>query len=321
MNDWVKLHEKPSAEEIYLIAGWQQWADAGSVSSGLPQYLINHLSAQRIGELSAEGFYLFQIPGTHHLLRPEVHFEEGYSQSIKPRRNEFYYAQFEGKGLVIFTGDEPHLDIDRYADGLFEAMKQLGVRRAALVGGVYGAMPYDRDREVSCTYSLRHMKAELEAYSVRFSNYQGGATIGSYLVDRAKAYELEVLVFNAFVPAYDFSATNAAVQGIRIEHDYKAWYELMRRFNHMFGLGIDLSDLDRQSEDLISSIDSKIADLERTAPQINVRGYMAKLTSNFQERPFMPLDDVWERELGDIFNEGGSDEEETDLPGVEPEED
>ena len=74
-----------------------------------------------------------------------------------------------------------------------------------------------------------------------------------------------MIVFNAFVPAYDFSPAVASVQGVRIEHDYKAWYELMRRFNYMFGLGIDLSELDRQAEELTRSIDEKIAELEKIA--------------------------------------------------------
>jgi proteasome assembly chaperone (PAC2) family protein len=308
IDDLVTLEEITPASETYMIAGWQQWADAGSVSSGLPQYLITHTNARKIGELAPDGFYLFQIPGTHHLLRPEVHFEEGYSERILPRRNEFYYVQLGEKGLVLFSGDEPHINVDRYADGIFSAMKRLNVRRAALVGGVYGAMPYDRDREVSCSYSLKRMKSELEHYAVRFSNYQGGATIGSYLVDRAKNYDLEVFTFNAFVPAYDFSPASASIQGVRIEHDYRAWYELLRRFNHMFGLGIDLSDLDRQSEELVGSIDAKIEELERTLPQINVRGYLEKISANFTERPFMPLDDVWEQALGDIFDD--SEEEE-----------
>jgi proteasome assembly chaperone (PAC2) family protein len=302
VTDWVTLSEIPAATELYLIGGWQQWADAGSVSSGLPQYLIAQTGARKIGEINADGFYLFQIPGTHHLLRPEVHFEEGYSQRIKPRRNEFYYAELGEKGLILFTGDEPHMNIDRYADGIFEVMKLLRVRRGALVGGVYGAMPYDKDREVSCAYSLRRMKHDLEQYAVRFSDYQGGATIGSYLVDRAEGAEVELFTFNAFVPAYDFTPAAASVQGVRIEQDYRAWYELMRRFNHMFGLGINLSGLDRQSEELISSIDAKLEELERTMPQFNVRSYMEKVRANFTERPFMPLDDVWERELGDLFS-------------------
>jgi predicted ATP-grasp superfamily ATP-dependent carboligase len=303
MTDWVKLWEKPSATEVYMIAGWQQWADAGSVSSGLPQYLIDHTDARQIGEISPDSFYLFQIPGTHHLLRPEVNFEEGYSESIPPRRNQIYYTEAAGKGLVLFMGDEPHINIDSYAESLFFVMQELKVRRTALVGGVYGAMPYDKDREISCSYSLRSMKTELATYAVRFSNYQGGATIGSYLVDKAKSSNLEVFVFNAFVPAYDFSQSAANIQGIRIEHDFKAWYELMRRFNHMFGHGIDLSDLDRKSEELTMSIDTKVEEIERTLPQINVRSYLEKLAGSFTERPFMPLDDMWERELGDLFDD------------------
>lgn len=303
MQDWITFTEKPSAEEIYMIAGWQQWADAGAISSGLPQYLVTHIGARKIGEIDADGFYLFQIPGTHHLLRPEVNFEDGYSKEIMPRRNEFYYAELGDKGLLLFSGEEPHMNIDRYADGLFEVMQEFNVQRGVVVGGVYGAMPYEKDREVSCTYSLPGMKKELESYAVRFSNYQGGATIGSYLVDRAEQHNCELFVFNAFVPAYDFSQASSAIQGVRIEHDYKAWYELMRRFNHMFGLGVDLSDLDRQSEELLTSIDKKIEELEHTMPQIDVRGYLNKLAEDFTERPFLPLDDVWEQELGDLFDD------------------
>lgn len=309
MNDLVKLSTIPKASEIYMIAGWQQWADAGSVSSGLPQYLITHTVARKIGELNSDSFYLFQIPGTHHLLRPEVQFIDGYSERIHPRRNDIYYAELGDKGLVIFTGDEPHINIDGYADALFDAMKQLNVRRGAVIGGVYGAMPYNRDREISCSYSLKSMKSELEQYALRFSSYQGGATIGSYLVDRAKYFDVELFTFNAFVPAYDFSSASSSIQGVRIEHDYRAWYELMRRFNHMYGLGIDLSDLDRQSEELMTSIDAKIEELERTLPQVNVRGYLDKITANFAERPFMPLDDVWEQVLGDIFDDSDEDED------------
>jgi predicted ATP-grasp superfamily ATP-dependent carboligase len=302
MNDWVTLTAKPAEQEIYMIAGWEQWADAGSVSSGLPPYLIEQLKAQKIGEMDPDGFYLFQIPGTHHLLRPEVDFKDGYNEHISPRVNDFHYAKLGDKGLVLFIGDEPHMNVDRYADGLFWAAKELGVRRIAAVGGVYGAMPYDRDREVSCTYSLPRMKKELEQYAVRFSNYNGGATIGSYLVDRAESQDLELIVFNAFVPAYDFSQNVASVQGVRIEHDYKAWYELMRRFNYMFGLGIDLSELDRQSEELARSIDEKITELEHSLPQVDVRAYLKTIADEFEEKPFMPLDDVWERELGDLFD-------------------
>jgi len=39
MNGSLDLWEGPMAEEVYMIAGWEQWADAGEVSSELPRYL------------------------------------------------------------------------------------------------------------------------------------------------------------------------------------------------------------------------------------------------------------------------------------------
>ncbi len=303
MEDLVKLWEKPTAKETYMLAGWYQWADAGAVSSGLPEYLIQHLGARKIGDIEENGFYLFQIPGTHHLLRPEVKFDEGYSEGIRPRSNEVFYAGDEDKGLVIFLGEEPHLHEARYANAFFQVAEALEVRQVAIVGGVYGALPYDKARDVSCTYSLPEMKQELARYAVKFSNYEGGATIGSYLVSLAGPRRLPLFVFNAFVPAYDFSEPTAMVQGLRIENDHCAWYELMLRLNHMLGLGIDLSDLEQKSKELVASMDAKVAELDRQIPHLQVRKYLDELASEFDENPFMPLGDWWERELGDIFKD------------------
>ncbi len=303
MNDLVELWEKPTADEIYMIAGWHQWADAGAISSGLPQYLIEQTGARRIGTIKSDGFYLFQIPGTHHFLRPEIRLDEGYRQELRIRKNEFFYSGDDRKGLVVFLGEEPHLNAELYAAAFFHAVRELGVRRVAAIGGVYGAMPYDKDRQISCVYSLPGMKDELTEYAVKFSNYEGGTTIGTYLVDRAEQGGVEFLVFYAFVPAYEFSELSRHLQGMRIETDFKAWYDLTRRLNHMFDLGIDLSGLRRQSDELISSMDYKIDELERAMPQLEVREYVESLVRDFAEMSFMPLGEVWERELGDLFED------------------
>jgi predicted ATP-grasp superfamily ATP-dependent carboligase len=303
MDELLELWEKPVASKIHMVAGWHQWADAGNISSGLPEYLIQHTDARKIGEIGADGFYLFQVPGTHHFLRPEVNLKDGYRQELTERLNEFYYTGDEEKGLVIFLGEEPHVNEGRYAEAFLDAVEALGVKRVAALGGVYGAMPYDKDREVSCVYSLRGMRDELSGYAVRFSDYEGGATIGTVLVDRAERRQVELIDLYAFVPAYDFGASEDQVQGIRIENDFKAWYDLMRRLNHMFDQGLDLSDLERQSSELVSTLDSKIEELERKLPGLNIVEYMEALATEFTERTFMPLDDVWERELGDLFSD------------------
>ncbi len=304
MDELIHLTEKPVADEIYMVAGWEQWADAGSISSGLPEYLISHTNARKIGEISPDGFYLFQVPGAHHFLRPEIKLKDGYRENLQTSANEFYYASLGNKGLVIFLGVEPHMNVDRYARAFFDVVKELGVKRVVAVGGVYGAMPYNMDRSVSCVYSLKPMKAGLMDYSLRFSDYEGGATIGSYLLDHAENVGAEFLALYAFVPAYDFTQpSQMPVQGIRLENDFRAWYELMRRINHMFAIGLDLSELEQLAADLDVSIAAKIEELDRSMPDVNVRMYIEQLGQDFEETSFMPLDDIWEQELGDIFGE------------------
>jgi len=302
MNDLIELWEKPTAGQ-YLIAGWHQWADAGSVSSALPQYLIDQTGARKIGEIKPDGFYLFQIPGTHHLLRPVVKLDEGHRKELEKKGNEFFYAGDDNAGFLIFLGEEPHQNEEQYADAFFDVVEELGIQRIAAVAGVYGAMPYDKNRDVSSVYSLPGMKDELDRYAVRFSSYEGGATISMYLAHRAEMRRIEFFRFCVFVPSYDFSKGSVLVQRMAIEEDYKAWYDLMARLNHMFHLDMDLSDLEKRSQELISAWDAKLEQLERKMPQLGVRAYMEKVNRDFTEVTFVPLSDVWEEELGHLLDD------------------
>lgn len=302
MNDLIELWEKPAPGK-YMIAGWHQWADAGDISSGLPQYLIDKTQARKIGEIKPDGFYLFQIPGTHHLLRPVVKLNEGHREELRERRNEFFDSGDDEKGFLIFLGEEPHRNEEQYAEAFLDAVEELGVKRVAVVAGVHGPMPYDKNREISCVYSLPGMKDELAKYAVKFSNYEGGATIGVYLADRAEQRGIEVVIFYAMVPAYDFSKGSVVIQRMAMEEDFKAWYDLLIRLNHMFKLDMDLSDLEERSEELISVWDSRINQLEEDMPQLEVKAYMEKVNQDFAERSFVPLSDVWEEELGGLLED------------------
>ena len=303
MDERVYLWETPTASEMVMIAGWHQWADAGSISSGLPAYLIEKLEMRKIGEISRERFFLFQMPGAHHLLRPEVHTKDGVVQEMRLIKTELYYTELGDKGLLIFLGEEPHVNEEEYAEAFFDIVEKLGVKRVVAVGGVYGAMPYNKDRDISCVFSMEEMRKEMEEYAVRFSNYEGGTTIGSYLAYHAGQRNQEYICFHGFVPAYDFGQVMLPAQSVRIEDDVKAWYDIMRRADFMFHLGIDLSELRIQSDELMTSMEEQMEELASQAPQLDVHAYMQKLDEEFTENPFMPLDDVWERELGDLLDD------------------
>lgn len=297
MSELMELWERPEAKELYMIAGWRQWADAGSISSGLPQYLVRQTDARQIGELKADDFYLFQIPGTHDLVRPVVRFESGFPQSLESQRNELYFTGNEQRGLLIFLGDEPHLNIERYVQAILDVAADLGVRRIVGLGGVYGELPYDKERMISCNYSQQGMRDELENLAVNFSDYHGGASIGSYFCRRAAERDMEYVGLYAFVPTYDFSNIPQIGDAIRLENDFMAWLGVMRRVNYMLKMDIDLSDLQERSKRLVEVVDARVEELESASPQLSVRDYLERLADDFDEVPFEPLDAVWEEEL------------------------
>lgn len=301
MDELVELWEKPQAV-VGMIAGWRQWADAGRVSSGLPEYLIRQTHAIKIGAIMPGQFYLFQIPGTHHLLRPVVRLKDGYCEEMELRSNVFYRAGHKDKGFLIFLGDEPHQDEDRYANAFLDAVEALGVKRVLAVAGVHGPVPYDKNRQISCVYSLPTMKDDLAAYSVKLSNYEGGTTIGTYLAHRAEERSIEFVSFYALCPAYDFSKGSVLVQQVSMDDDYQAWHDLVLRINHMLGLDIDLLDLERKGRALRAAWDAKIEQLAKV-PHLDVQNYMEQVEADFNEASFHPLSHVWEDALDQILDD------------------
>ncbi|HUF38161.1 MAG TPA: PAC2 family protein [Anaerolineales bacterium] len=308
MSEAVEIWEKPEAEEIYMLAGWRQWADAGSTSSGLPQYLIKRLQARQIGRIKPGGFYLFQIPGTHDLVRPVVKFDAGLPLSLQTSENEIHYAEDRGRGWVIFLGDEPHLNVEAYVAAFLHIAEALNVRRIISFGGVYGELPYDKERLISSSFSLPRLKPEIERLAVNLTEYHGGASIGSVICKRAGEQDREFVSLYAFVPAYEFSSGVQLGNSIRIENDYLAWLGILRRMNYMLKTELDTADLEKKSKKLMRAVDAKVDELETSAPQMGVREYLRKLSDEFTEVVFNPLDDVWEEELRRLYEKFDSDE-------------
>lgn len=302
-----ELFERPKVDELYMIAGWRQWADGGNLSSGLPHYLVELLHARKIGHIKPDGFYLFQTPVSQFWFRPQVKFDQGYRVSMASQRNDFYFVELPGakkRGLLIFIGDEPHMDIERYAETFFDVAQLLGVKRIIATGGVYAIVPFDKPRSISSSYSHKHLKQELMDYAVSFSNYEGGVSVGSYMNDRAEKVGVEYCVMYAFVPMYDLSQFSQRAQAISIEEDFRGWYEVTQRIDHMFKLGLDLSDLARKSEELTASIRDQVDEAIKKYPQAPIKDFLAKIDQEYEVEPFVPpLDDVWQDALNDLFDE------------------
>jgi proteasome assembly chaperone (PAC2) family protein len=307
LADSHELWDFPEAEKMYMIVGWRQWADGGSVSSGLPEYLVERLNAREIGQIRPDDFYLFQFPGTHDLVRPVIRFNEGFPEALDVPENRIYYGESNRRGLVILIGDEPQMNVERYAQSVLSIARQLHVRRIIGLGGVYGEFPYDKERSLSGSFSLRSMRDEMKSLTLQLTNYQGGASIGSYICRRAGEQNMEYVGLYAFVPMFDFSNMTQVSHRMQIENDYMAWQAVMRRVNYMLKIDVDLTDLAQKSQEEIEELNQKLAELKKLAPQLGLEEYFQRISDEFTETPFIPLDDVWEenvRRILDKFEDG-----------------
>lgn len=309
MSEHLRIWERPKNDEIYMLAGWRQWVDGGAISSGLPRYLVRQYKARKIGEILPDGFYLFQLPGTQDMLRPIVRHNEGRPDVLQSRRNDFYYAEIDGKGVVFFAGDEPHMNVDRYTAAFIDAIVTMKIKRTVIFGGIYGEVPYDKERFVSSIFSLESMREEISNLSVNLSSYQGGASIGSVVTKRAGEKDLEIAGFYTFSPIFHFAAMEQIPEAIHIEKDYMAWLGVMRRVVHMLNLDIDLSDLEKRTERMIEKVDAKLQEIDKNNPDIGVLEYVQRLSEEFDETSFTPLEDVWQEELRRLGDKLGPDDE------------
>ncbi|UCB42197.1 MAG: PAC2 family protein [Dehalococcoidales bacterium] len=269
--------EKPT----FMIAGFNQWANAGNVSSGIPEYLIEKLKARKIGHIRKGDFYIFQLPGSHFLFRPSLKYVEGYEEHYEEEPvNDFYYAEIDDKALIVFIGTEPNQREDVYVNTLLDGATELGVKRIVIPAGVGGEVPFDRERLVSCNYSLKHMQEELKDYAVTFSNYGRNATIGMVITHHCKERNIESVRLSARTPSYQLQLT--------IPSDKKAIYDILRRIRYMFGIDLDLSDLERESKQQNSDFQNALKRLCVENPELEpqVTDYMEQVEKEFKELRF-----------------------------------
>ena len=304
-DELIIFEQKPTAN--YIIAGWRrQWSNGGRISSGLPRYLIEKLSAKKIGELGPQVStmcYPFQVAGTHDAFRPVAAFQEGLPSESMHRENYFFDA---GNGLVIFLGEEPWYRLDLYIQGFIEAIKELGIKQTVAVEGVNGPAPPDLERRITCAYSKASMKEDLERFGLQFSSYgsdgRRGPTIGMALVSMAhfEYPDVEIFRLGAMAPLYPLLSSNN--QQLGITRDHRSFYDIMRRLNAMFDLTVDLNELkglaDAESQELQTNLE-KLSESSREAKQV-----IEQVRSEYSYTPFeqrVELDPALDQTLEDIL--------------------
>lgn len=260
------FYERPKLENASMVIGFTGWMDGGGVSSGTISLLRDSIKTSPLAEIDSRNFYILNFPGTMEEVaqfRPYVVLKDGLVKSFEYPVNEFFYSQEHN--LVLFFGKEPNFRWEEFCSHLLTVAEEVGVKRIFFVGSFSGLTPHTREPRLYCSLSHERLKTELAPYSVRFSDYEGPASIATLLLLRSRERGLEMFSIAVEIPMY-VRATNP--KGIRAA---------LRFIVPFLGIEVDWAELDKLCEDFERHVDELVKQYPDLEQQIR------KLEENYDQ--------------------------------------
>ena len=272
----LHIYKKPKLNSPRVLLGFSGWMDGGEVSTGTVKCLIEKLGAERFAEIEPEGFYINNFPGSMEitaLFRPHTKIKNGLITSYETPTNVFFYNQ--KSNLILFLGKEPNLQWREFADCIFSVCSEFGANEIYFIGSVAGLVPHTREPRIFCSVSDAKLKETFQQYGVKFTDYEGPASIVTYLTVNSNKRDLSMVSLVATVPAY--------VQG----NNPKCIKAVTRRLANILGLQIELDDL----RDISDEFEKKLSDAVQEQPEL--AGNIHKLEENYDN-------EIFDSEMGDL---------------------
>lgn len=274
--DSLKIYERPNLREPRLLLGFSGWMDGGEVSTGTVRCLIDKLGAKKFAEIPPRGFYIYNFPGMMEvtaLFRPHTKIKDGLIRAFEFPTNTFFAD--EENSQILFLGKEPNLRWEEYADCVFALCETFGVKSIYFIGSVSGLVPHTREPRLFCSASNGKLKENLHRYGVNFSDYEGPASVVTYLTTCCTERDIDMVSLVATVPAY--------VQG----NNPKCIEAVTRRLAGILGLQIDFDDLRAVSDEF----EKKLSDVVQEQPELAEN--IHKLEEDYDN-------EIFDHEMGDL---------------------
>jgi proteasome assembly chaperone (PAC2) family protein len=207
------------------------------------------------------------------LFRPHTQIKNGIIESYEIPNNTFFYN--EQNNLILFLGKEPNLNWEQYSEHIFSICAEFGVEMIYFIGSVAGLVPHTREPRLFCSVSEPKLKETFQHYGVKFSNYEGPASIVTYLTAKCSKRDIKMVSLVAGIPAY--------VQG----NNPKCIEAVTRRIAGMLELEIDFSDLTAISE----AFEKKLHEVVQEQPELESN--IHKLEEDYDN-------EIFNNEMGDL---------------------
>jgi len=206
------------------------------------------------------------------LFRPHCRIKKGIIREFEFPDNAFFGV--ENEDLVLFSGKEPNTNWVDFGDCFFALCRECHVKQVYFIGSVAGLVPHTRDPRLFCSVSDAQMKPRFENYGIKFSDYEGPASIVTYLTTRAKEQEIEMASIVATVPAY--------VQGA----NPKCIVAVTRRIAGILGVHVDLEDLQASADEF----EKRLTEVVQEEPELAEN--VVKLEQDYDNEMFSEMGDL-----------------------------
>ncbi len=274
-SDRLRVYGGGEFRNPRLLMGLSGWMDGGEVSTGTIKVLADKLHANRVAEIDHQGFFIYNSPGAMEvasLFRPHCRIRKGIIREFEFPDSAFLGAEKED--LVLFAGKEPNMNWVDYGDCVFALCHQLHIKTVYFIGSVAGLVPHTRDPMFFCSVSDAQMKPRFEGYGMKFSDYEGPASVITYLTTRAKEAEVEMASIVATIPAY--------VQGA----NPKCIVAATRRIAGILGIHVDLDDLQASADEF----EKKLSEIVQEQPELAEN--IVKLEQDYDNEIFSEMGDL-----------------------------
>jgi len=260
--------ERPVLHEPYLIIGFEGWPNAGEISSFALRHLIDSLGAREFASIPTENFY--QISS----LRPMAVIKEGRLIELKSSGNHFYYVKgLPSNDLILFSGVEPHLRWNVFADLILDLAERFRVTQVLTIGGTYDYVPHTYPPMVSSLFNHEELRERVVGAGLGLTEYSGPISIHTFILEAAGKRNLDAISLWGHAPQY-LQTRNVKVA-----------CSLLKKLIDLTGIEIDLSDLEKAGE----YFDQQINQLVEEDPKL--QEVIGKLEEAYKgsERILQPL--------------------------------
>ena len=275
-TEQLRINAKPGAKNAAMVMGLSGWMDGGDVSTGTIQHLAAELGAEAFAEIVPDDFYIYSFPGSMEIaamFRPHAKIEDGRVVEYTPPRNTFYCDR--ANNIVLFEGKEPNLNWADYAECVFAAASLANVTTVYFVGSVGGLVPHTRAPRFFGSVSNPRLKATLEAHGIKFSNYEGPASVVTLLLTLAEQKDLDMTTLVAEIPPY--------IQG----QSYKCIEAVIRKLAAILRIPVSLDELRTLSDAQEKRLTEIVEERDELAAHIR------KLEEDYDN-------DVFDTQMGDL---------------------